>query len=152
MDHTSRLVNKAALSAANAAPPVLPTPGGGGYSSTGFGYITDWVDVHAYPFVSFIATFTNGAAAGTLSLQQSNAVAFTGGSPVTPLFVKDSASISDIADVPAGSGQNVITVAGAQAYALNQWLVAYRWVRLVYTPSSNVNVTLDVTFHVKTGG
>lgn len=148
MDHTSRLLDKKPLATGLTG----ATPAGGTYTASGFGYTTDWVDVHAYPYASFTVVFTGGAPAGMLSLQQSNALNFSGGSPVVPLFVKDSAAINDTADVPAGSGQNLITVAGAGAYVLNQWWVAYRWVRLVYTPTSNVATQMDVFFHSKTGG
>lgn len=147
MDHQSRLVDKAALAGTSSG----STPAGGGFTVGGFGYTTDWVDVGHYAFFSISAVFTGGTPGGELSLQQSNAAQWTGGSPVTTLFAKLGSAVSDAADVPAGSGQNSVTVAAAGAYVLNQWLVGYKWVRLVYTPTSNVATQFDVFMNVKTG-
>lgn len=148
MDHNSRLLDRKSLATGLSG----TTPAGGTYTASGFGYTTDWVYVGAYPWLSLTAVFTGGTPVGTLTLQQSNAGQWTGGSPVIPLFLADTAAINDTADVPAGSGQNLVAVVAAGAYVLNQWWAGYRWIRLVYTPSSNVTTQLDVFFSSKTGG
>ncbi len=122
----------------------------------GYGYTSDWVDVHSSSGISVSVVFTGGAPAGTVKLQQSNDRQWTG-SAVVPLISvgADNSSgttkvVSDIADVPTGTGAVSASVAAAGVvYVMNQFLAPYRWLRVVYTPSMNSNTQLDVFVNIK---
>lgn len=118
----------------------------------GYSYTTSFVDISSFSNYSVTVVFTGGSPVGTLTLQQSNDLQWTGqqGGP-KPLHVGLTSAPDDTVNVPAGTGQVSASVSGAGAYAMNQFLVGYRWFRVVYTAITPANTTLDIFFCAKSG-
>ena len=110
----------------------------------GYSFTTNWVDIHSAPFFDVTVVFTGGSPAGTLTLQKSNNLQWTGGNRVQPLMTGNVGAVSDAVNAPTGSGTVSVSVSGAGIYSLNQYLVGYRWFRVVYTASGNANTQLDM--------
>ena len=122
----------------------------------GYSYISNWIDMNNFEFISFSVVFTGGSPAGTIQLQQSNDSQFTGGTPITTKYTSGewnssgtSKLVSDIVNIPSGTGQSSATVSGAGSYALNQYLQGARWIRVSYSASSNVVTQLDIFVNAK---
>ena len=136
-------------------------------TSDGYAVYSDWQDIHSSPFYSISTVFSGSAPNGVLSYQCSNGqssdevprgtygssvfVPFTNGQggpayknyPVsagspqgTPL---DANTITPFTTTVTTLGVNTVATADA----------AYRWVRVVWTPVSDTNTTIDVWFHRK---
>lgn len=139
-------------------------------STNGFGFTSAWVKVVDYNILNISATFVGGSPQGGLILQQSNdleadtgaAMGGGGGAPVYPVATGPATSIplwadpyrgssyaSDVATVPSGLGTVSATVAAAGTFLLNQYWFGYSFVRLVYTPTSNVVTALSIKMTVK---
>lgn len=113
-------------------------------NADGYSYTTKWVDIHSAPYFDVTVVFTGGAPAGTVKLQKSNDLKFTGGNWPQPLQAANVGAVADAIDCPTGNGDVSQTVAGAGVYQLNQHFAGYRWTRVVFTASSNVNTQLDI--------
>ena len=110
----------------------------------GYSFTSNWVDIHSATNFDVSVVFTGGSPAGTVKLQKSNNLQFTGGNRPQPLQAAGVGAVDDTADAPTGSGTVSASVSGAGVYTLNQSLVGYRWFRVVYTASGNANTQLDV--------
>lgn len=122
-----------------------------GYALTGTTFATDWVDIASFSKFSVSATFTGNSPTGTLSLEQSNDLQWTGSyKGPTPRHVGNTQYPNDATAVPAGTGQATVSVSGAGAYAMNQYQVGYRWFRVVYVAIGGaVTTTVDMLFTAK---
>lgn len=123
-----------------------------GYSMTTVSTVpvySNWIDLHSSPYFDMTAVFTGGSPAGTLQLQKSNNLQWTGGNRPQPLQQGGVGAVDDTINVPTGNGNASATVTGAGVYELDQHFAGYRWVRLVFTPSSAVTTQLDVFFSWK---
>lgn len=107
---------------------------------------TNWVDIHSAPYFDITAVFTGGSPTGTLKLQKSNNLQNTGGNRPQPNMAGSGNSVDDTIDVPTDStaGTASVSVAGNGVVELHQRLVGYRWFRLAFTPSNNVDTIIDV--------
>ncbi len=120
-----------------------------GYVLTGASYTTAWVDIASFDRLSVSVVFTGNSPTGTLTLQQSNDLQWTG-PYVLPLHVGNTQFADDTTNIPAGGGQVSVSVSGAGAYSMNQYFAPYRWFRVVYTAiGAPVSTTLDVFFTAK---
>jgi hypothetical protein len=113
-------------------------------SVDGYSLTTNWVDVHSATNFDVSVVFTGGSPTGTVKLQKSNDLQWTGGNRPQPLSSANVSAVSDAVDAPTGSGTVSVSVSGAGVYTLNQSLVGYRWFRVVYTASGNANTQLDI--------
>lgn len=116
----------------------------------GYSFTTPWIDVHSAPFFDVSVVFTGGSPVGNIVLQKSNDIQWTGGNRPQPLG-STSGHVSDAVNAPPGQGTVSVAVSGAGVYSLNQSLIGYRWFRVIYTASSNVNTTLDIFCNWKKG-
>lgn len=112
-------------------------------TTNGVAVNTNWVDVHSAPFFDVSVVFTGGSPTGTLKLQKSNDLQWTGGNRPQPLQQGGEGYVSDAADAPTGQGTVSVSVSGAGVVSLNQFNVGYRWFRLVFTPSNVATTTMD---------
>ena len=123
---------------------IRPFDGYGVTTDDGYAIVSQWIDVQHTPFIDISVVFTGGSPAGTLSLMKSNATQWTGGNWGQPLFVGTAGGVSDAVACPTGSGTVTATVTSAGVvYTLNQQLVGYRWLQLVFTPSNSVTTQID---------
>ncbi len=125
-----------------------------GYALT-VGFTTNWIPVSTFSNFSANIVFTGGTPVGTISLEQCNDQQSSRLNPVQPLLVNDDNSAGAIkvvtsnALVPAGNGLSTAFVNGAGTYFLNQFLISYGWLRIVYVPSSNSATQLDIFCHAR---
>lgn len=113
-------------------------------AADGYSFTTAWVDVHSAPFFDVSVVFSGGSPTGTVKLQKSNDLQFTGGNRPIPLQDGGVGAVSDAVDAPAGQGTVTAAVTGAGTFTLNQYMVGYRWFRVVFTSSNNASAKLDV--------
>lgn len=116
-------------------------------ATDGYSYTSAFFDVSDKSLVSISVVFTGGSPAGTVKVQQSNDLQFTGGNSVLPLHIANTSYPNDTTDsvAIAGIGQVVSqSVSGAGSYPLELKLLGSHWLRIVYTASGNVNTQLDV--------
>lgn len=112
------------------------------------GYFTSpFIDVSDKSLVSFSVVFTGGSASGTVKLQQSNDLQFTGGNSVYPLHVGSPASINDTNDCVAVSGTGQVvsqSVSGSKSYPLELKNFGAKWVRLWFFGNGGASTALDL--------
>jgi hypothetical protein len=113
-------------------------------TAIGLTYYSPFVDIHSAPFFDVSVVFTGGSPAGTLTLQKSNDLQWTGGNLVSPLSQGGVGSVSDYFNAPTGQGTVSATVSGAGTYSLNQYMVGYRWFRIAFDPSNVATTKLDI--------
>lgn len=123
-------------------------------NADGYSFTTNWVDVHSFAAFDVSVVFTGGSPAGTVKLQKSNDLQWTGGNRPQPLSSANSQYVSDAADMLAFSSNGApgtvsVAVSGAGVYTLSQSLAGCRWFRVVYTASGNANTQLDIFVNCK---
>lgn len=127
-------------------------------SADGYSFTSAWVDCRSFPMFDVSVVFgtaSAGTIGGTVKLQKSNDLQFTGGNQVLRLYDGNgqtpgtSAPVNDAADCPTGQGAVSVSVSGAGVYSLNQYNVGYHWFRVVYTSSSDASCQLDIFVSMK---
>jgi hypothetical protein len=99
------------------------------------------IDANQLISASFIATFTDAAAAGTLKLQASNDFD-NAGNVAAAAFTP---SATSWVDVPSAS---VVVAAGATSLIPMPLQISYRWLRLVWTRTAGAG-TLSVNINAQ---
>src|ERR1700722_5264843 len=134
-------------------------------NADGYSVNSNWIDIHSSPFYSISVAFSAGTALGTLSLQCSNdqssdevARGTIGSAAYVPPGVGQAGngSYPVSAGSPQGTPLDATSIPTATASSpftspitFTTSEASYRWVRLVYTSSTNENVTIDAWMHRK---
>lgn len=116
-------------------------------STDGYSFTSDWIDTKSFPLLDVSVVFgtaSAGTIGGTVKLQKSNDLQWTGGHKPQPLSSANTQYPSDAADCPTGQGAVSVAVSGAGVYSLNQFDIGYHWFRVVYTKSTNASCQLDI--------
>lgn len=91
------------------------------------------IDSNSYINVSFIASFGDSSAAGTLQLQASNDINHE-------FYQPSNFTVTNWVNIPGASA----TVTGGSSALISLSNIAYRWLRVTYTYTSGGSSTINV--------